>query len=185
VKRVALAPADLLTKYERLVQRVALPFSHRFPRAALPDLMQEGRMGLLRAGELYRKRKGATFATYAHHHIAKRVREAARASNLVHVPDRKLRKGVMAHVDGGLEGFRKLAELGSDGGISRAHAAASVKRLLTKLPAPEARVLHLRYLNGQLTKRQVAKKLRHAVSTVHLLERSAFARLRRASLRRK
>lgn len=186
---------ELLTKHQGLVAGVAHSFARRFPGAQLDDLLQEGRMGLLRANQLYRKKPGAKFSTYAYHHISKRIREAARSSDLIHLPEKKANKGmattsvrgqaldtaVRRRQSGGREFLHQLT---TGGGIARAHASASLQRLFkrSRLPDLERRVLTLRYLNGQLTHREAAKRLKKSPSTIHSLERRAFAHLRKASM---
>lgn len=181
-RRGGLAGEALLAKHEGLVKRVAGQFHRRFPNAPLDDLLQEGRIGLLRAGKLYKQRPGASFATYAHHHIAKRIRDAAASANTVRVPFRAHKKGVRAIIDA--PGAQALAEFGGgdDGGIGRAHAKATLSRILKKLPAAERDVLELR--KAGLTHREVAKRLKKSASSIHALERAAFVRLRRRSLRK-
>lgn len=186
IRKHAMPGADLVAKHEGLVRRVAHSFARRFPGAQLDDLLQEGRMGLLRANQLYRKKAGAKFSTYAHHHIAKRIREAARSSHLIRIPEKKANKGMGTPFVRGKAGRYLLSNLATGGGIARAHASASIQQLFkrSRLPELERRVLTLRYLNGQLTHREAAKRLRKSTSTVHGIERRAFAHLRKASMRR-
>lgn len=60
----------LITKYTPLLFKLANYFHHRFPTVAHDDLMQTGRIALLRAWELYDSMKGAAFMTYAHRRIS-------------------------------------------------------------------------------------------------------------------
>lgn len=59
----------LLLKYEPLLFQQANYWHHRFPTVGHDDLMQTGRLALLRAWELYDSMKGAAFMTYAHRRI--------------------------------------------------------------------------------------------------------------------
>ena len=60
----------LITKYTPLLFKLANYWHHRFPTVGHDDLMQTGRIALLRAYELYDSMKGATFMTYAHRRIS-------------------------------------------------------------------------------------------------------------------
>jgi len=175
---------ELLAKHEGLVKKLAGRFVRQYPTVERDDLLQEGRLGLLRAGDLYKKRPGAKFSTYASHHILKRMREMAQSTlHALHVPERKLRSGkgkftLTSRGDAGL-----LGQQFTSGGIPKAEALGTLKRMFKKhLTKTEQEVLYLKHLNGQLTVREISKRLKKPASSVHALERAAFAKLRRASL---
>ena len=191
-RRSPLPKIPLVTKHLGLVKSVARRYARRFPGAEIADLVQEGHLGLLRAGKLFKKRRGAAFSTFAVPHIENRIRRAAQRRFTVRVPERALRrrKGKGVFTIGGLKGER-IAIAGlrgapvSEGGIAQAHARASLSRVLKRLPHAHRNLLRLRYLNGQLTISELAKKLGKSRSTVHGLERKALAAARRASMNRR
>lgn len=66
---------DTFVKHNmRLVYHVAKRYAYR--SEDLPELIQEGSFGLLRAAEKYRCATGYRFSTYAHHWIDSKIRKA-------------------------------------------------------------------------------------------------------------
>ena len=59
----------ILTKYERLIHKLARKFAFTAPNADHEDLVQEGRIGLLKAIETYDESYGASFMTWAYYHV--------------------------------------------------------------------------------------------------------------------
>lgn len=173
----------LVTEHQRLVRGLAKRYARRFPTADVADLEQEGAIGLLRAAKLYKKGRGAQFATFAHPHIESRIRRAAQASHGVRLPERKIQKGVKLLTVGGESGRKKLGRLTSSGGIERGHARATVARLATtaRLSPELRRVIQLRYGDDH-TVSETAKALGRGKATIHAMERKALAQLRAASL---
>jgi RNA polymerase primary sigma factor len=71
-----------------LVPYWAKRFTRRLGRKVdFDDLVQEGRIGLLRAAELYDPSRGVAFSTYASHWIKQRMGRAFDKGDLVRVPD--------------------------------------------------------------------------------------------------
>jgi RNA polymerase sporulation-specific sigma factor len=59
----------LLHKYERLIHKLARKFAFTAPNADHDDLVQEGRIGILKAIETYDESYGAGFMTWAYYHV--------------------------------------------------------------------------------------------------------------------
>ena len=59
----------LLIKYERLIHKLARKFAFTAPNADHDDLVQEGRIGILKAIETYDESYGAGFMTWAYYHV--------------------------------------------------------------------------------------------------------------------
>lgn len=168
----------LVTNNDKLVHAVAKRYRHFSNHA---DLVQEGRIGLIHAARTWNKKKGA-FSTHATKRIRAHVQRGLGGGFQVRVPERKLKTVAKPHVAALSDAF----QVTTDGGISRAHARASVSRLhkrLGSLPKQQARVLRARYFVGSrarpepLTTRQVAKRLQVTAGRVSQLEKAARKRL--------
>lgn len=157
---------------------------HR-PGIDLQDLVSEGNIGLIKAMRRHNPKKGA-LSTIAVPHIESRIRRFAQQSHLVRVPERRLQKqkgsAALPVTIGGLKGAKLLGRRSTTGGIPHAEAKTDVGRLLRRLAPDERRVLQLRHLGGASIA-QVAKRLKKSPSTIHAIERRAFAKARRDSMR--
>ncbi|MBX7224068.1 MAG: sigma-70 family RNA polymerase sigma factor [Blastocatellia bacterium] len=71
----------------RLVVSIAQKFKSRSGRLELPDLIQEGNIGLMRAVERFDYRRGVRFSTMAFYWIKQAIIRAIARSRLIRVPD--------------------------------------------------------------------------------------------------
>lgn len=188
---VKVGDADIL-KHKGLVTRIASRYARRHMKAggiALDDLVAEGNIGLLKALRAYNPSRGA-FSTYATPKILNEVKRAAEAGYTIRTPERTLRKRLRAGRETTrAKGGYTLEELGrfpgggshdpTDSTITRIH----IRRLKRRagLNAEEQRVLNLRY-DGDRTLQEAARAMRRPLSHVYRVERSAYAKLRKASL---
>ena len=63
------AQMAILDKYERLCHKLARKYGFAAPSYQHEDLVQEGRIGLLKAIQTYSKDNGASFMTWAFYHV--------------------------------------------------------------------------------------------------------------------
>ncbi len=96
------ARRELITRNLRLVVRIARSMCKR-PDASLPDLIQEGNLGLLTAASKYDYRKKMRFSTYAswwiRQSIARHLSSKQRAVRIPHRKEEQLRKISKARTD--------------------------------------------------------------------------------------
>ena len=69
---------ELLNKYERLCHKLARKFGFTASNHDHEDLVQEGRIGLLKAVDSYDESHGASFMTWAYYHVRGAVAGAGR-----------------------------------------------------------------------------------------------------------
>lgn len=72
------ARLQLLEKYERLCHKLARKFGFTANNHDHEDLVQEGRIGLLRAMDTYDAGRGASFMTWAYYHVRGAITGAGR-----------------------------------------------------------------------------------------------------------
>lgn len=72
------ARLELLDKYERLCHKLARKFNFTATNHDHEDLVQEGRIGLLKAMETYNPDRGASFMTWAYYHVRGAITGAGR-----------------------------------------------------------------------------------------------------------
>ena len=72
------ARLELMQKYERLCHKLARKFGFTATNHDHEDLVQEGRIGLLRAMESYDESHGASFMTWAYYHVRGAIASAGR-----------------------------------------------------------------------------------------------------------
>lgn len=73
------AKNELLQKYERLCHKLAFKFGFTASNHDHEDLVQEGRIGLLKAIESFDENQGASFMTWAYYHVRGSIVSAGRA----------------------------------------------------------------------------------------------------------
>jgi RNA polymerase primary sigma factor len=181
IERGDLAAKDRLVQANlRLVVHVAKRYVHPDHGLTLPDLVQEGTVGLVRAAEKFDWRRGHRFSTYATIWIRQSVGRAIgekRRRPLVSL-DAPLGDGEGATLadliaDDATPGPDARAELEADG--------AEVRQALSALPPRERAVLELRYGlagDGAATTAETAHRLRLRPQHVRRLEELALRRLR-------
>jgi RNA polymerase sporulation-specific sigma factor len=69
---------ELLNKYERLCHKLARKFGFTATNHDHEDLVQEGRIGLLKAVDTYDQSHGASFMTWAYYHVRGSIASAGR-----------------------------------------------------------------------------------------------------------
>lgn len=182
-------PQKLTAAQQRLAvdnQKLIHHFAKRYRErgVAYDDLVGEGQLGLLAAARLYQKGKGK-FSTYASKDIEAHIRRALGKGRTVRVPEKRLKAAKAA---GPLPTAVSLEALtqGSEGGISRAHARATLSRLrkrANKLSAGPRQVFIKRFWsNGEprpepWTLRQVSKSLKLPLTRVYRLQIQAKQKL--------
>ena len=72
------ARLELLEKYERLCHKLARKFGFTATNHDHEDLVQEGRIGLLKAMDTYETTHGAAFMTWAYYHVRGAIAGAGR-----------------------------------------------------------------------------------------------------------
>ena len=181
IERGDLAAKDRLVQANlRLVVHVAKRYAHGDHGLPLPDLVQEGTIGLVRAAEKFDWRRGHRFSTYAtiwiRQSIGRAITKRGNASGLS--LDAPLGDGAgttLAELipDDVTPGPAALAELASIG--------ADIRRTVAALPPRERAVLELRYglaSDGAATTAETARRLRLRPQQVRTLEELALRRLR-------
>lgn len=175
-------PNALATENDKLVYAVAKRYRHH---GNFEDLVQEGRIGLLKASRTYNPQKAA-FSTHATRQIEARMKRALGQGFQVRVPEKKLKTAQKPQLAVLSEKF----DVAHEGGIAAAHARATLANLrkqIVKLPTRQRDVMLKRYWkNGTtraepLTTRKVAKLLKISAGRVSQLERSARKRLQGTS----
>jgi RNA polymerase primary sigma factor len=182
IERGDLAAKDRLVQANlRLVVHVAKRYVHPDHGLTLPDLVQEGTVGLVRAAERFDWRRGHRFSTYATIWIRQSVVRA--------IGERR-RPLVSLDAPVGDGAGATLADLiaddvtpGPDARAELAAAGAEVRHALAALPPRERAVLELRYGltgDGAATTAETAHRLRLRPQHVRRLEELALRRLRAA-----
>ena len=163
----------LVMQHSKLVHQVARRYKK--PGVDYEGLVQEGHIGLMRAAQSYRAKRGK-FSTYATPWIRKYVQKGVRDGFSVRLPERRL-KGVRPQIVP-----LEAAERMSGGGIRRAEARVQLSRVrkrLGRLSAQQQKIMRMRYFTGRpATARQVAKRLKLTPGRVSQLEKSARQKLR-------
>jgi RNA polymerase primary sigma factor len=181
IERGDLAAKDRLVQANlRLVVHVAKRYVHDDHGLTLPDLVQEGTLGLVRAAERFDWRRGHRFSTYAtiwiRQSIGRAIAKRGRATRFsLDAPvgddaDATLADLIPDDVTPGPEARAELASLGAD-----------VRRTIAALPPRERAVLELRYglaSEGEATTAETAARLRLRPQQVRRLEELALRRLR-------
>jgi RNA polymerase primary sigma factor len=179
----------------RLVVHVAKRYVHDDHGLTLPDLVQEGTLGLVRAVEKFDWRRDLRFSTYATIWIRQSIgRAIADKGRAIRVPAHVRRDGELPRVTTSLD-----APVGDDAGATladlipdddaaapdaRAELASlgeDVRRALATLAPRERAVLELRYGlagGGDATTAETAHRLRLRPQQVRRLEELALRRLR-------
>jgi RNA polymerase primary sigma factor len=176
---------DLAAK-ERLVQanlRLVVHVAKRYVRddhaLTLPDLVQDGTIGLVRAAEKFDWRRGHRFSTYATIWIRQSIGRAIAG-----------RRGTTVSLDAPVsdDAGATLADLipddvtpAPDARAELASLGADIRRALPVLPPRERAVVELRYGldgDGAATTAETAAKLRLRPQHVRRLEELALRRLR-------
>jgi len=73
------ATTALLLKYERLCHKLARKFSFTAPSYQHEDLVQEGRIALIKAIQTYETGRGAVFMTWAFYHVRGAIASAGKS----------------------------------------------------------------------------------------------------------
>jgi RNA polymerase primary sigma factor len=183
IERGDLAAKDRLVQANlRLVVHVAKRYVPHDHALTLPDLVQEGTLGLVRAAEKFDWRRGHRFSTYATIWIRQSIgRAIAKRGHATRLSlDAPVGEGdgatladlVPDDVTPGPDALAELAFLGAD-----------VRRALSALAPRERAVLELRYGlagGGAATTAETAHRLRLRPQQVRRLEELALRRLRAA-----
>jgi RNA polymerase sigma factor (sigma-70 family) len=194
VRRAKAPVKDIFAQHHGLLKQLARQTHKRFPTADPEDLMQEGRIGLWRAAQRYKKNKGAKFSTFAHRHVSSHMNEYAAKSHQVRLPIQRLRKELKAgrsapmtvsgqqanqkgHTIFGLSQHRNLQ---TDGGIEKAHARARLNKMFRKMPTTHRHILTMKHAEGY-SDLQISKRLGITRRRLKTLEREALAHARRGS----
>jgi RNA polymerase primary sigma factor len=160
----------------RLVVHVAKRYAHGDHGLTLPDLVQEGTLGLLRAVERFDHRRGHRFSTYAgvwiRHAIGRAIAQRGSAPLSLQEP-----------VGDGIELGELIAQDAGDAPDARAESAdrdAGIRSALELLPDRERAVLAARYgIDGDpATIPETARKLGLRAGDVRRLEGLALRKLR-------
>jgi RNA polymerase primary sigma factor len=181
IERGDLAAKERLVEANlRLVVHVAKRYAPGDHGLTLPDLVQEGTLGLVRAAEKFDWRRGHRFSTYATIWIRQSIGRAVakRGHSTAASLDAPVGDGAGAtlaelipdDVTPGPEARAELAALGAD-----------IRRTVSALPPRERAVLELRYglaSEGAATTAETAKRLRLRPQQVRTLEDLALRRLR-------
>jgi RNA polymerase sigma factor (sigma-70 family) len=88
----ATATDAILRSVECLVRRLVHKVAGQYVAFDHDDLLQEGRIGLLRAIEKFDVSRGLRFTTYAHPWIRQALRRAIEKDRLIHIPAHMLEK---------------------------------------------------------------------------------------------
>ena len=140
------------------IHREALKFKHSYPFSSLDleDIVQEGRLGAIKAAKRYDPARGVQFITFAAYSIRAAMREAV-GKGMIHTP--RGQKGVpVALLDsqqlGSLEAFDQ-SDLTED--LEKRDLLERALVQIKKLPEARASLL-LRYANGE-TLAEIAKAM--------------------------
>lgn len=204
------AREELVLQYVYLVEKFAAYAWRRAGQslrqsASVDDLRQEGRLGLIRAAELFDPARGASFVTYASTWVRSRVLRFVREyGTTVHVPSARARP----HYSREEMAARRARDV--DEAVDRAHhyvdvddvqVAASAEEVeergrvvrsvvadmlgAGKLTAREGQVLVRRFFgDGEETLEQVGDSFGVSRERVRQVEAEAVAKVRREVLRR-
>ena len=182
-----LSTQSLVLKHQGLIHRVARRF--RGQTTSYDDLVGAGQVGLLHAARRYQLKKGYRFSTFAIPHIRSRIQRALGQEHTVRIGEKGLRQARKAGRGQVLPVAVSLEEAqhhGTEGGIARAHARALLTRIRKRAEtlSPKLRSPFVtRFFTDHhprpepWTIRQVAKKLKISVSSVHKYEKQARQRL--------
>jgi len=149
---------EAVLQLNAFIHHEALRFMHSFPGCSLDleDLVQEGRLGALKAGKRFEPTRGVQFITYAAFAIRAAMREAI-GKGMIHTP-RGQKSVPVALLDSqqlnALEAFDQ-AELAEE--IEKRDLLERALFQINKLPVARANLL-LRYANGE-TLAEIAKDM--------------------------
>ena len=141
------AAAELLEMHNGYIHKLAIKWKQRFCyRYELEDCLQEGRLGFLDAIRRFDVHAGVNLITYGHWYILKHLSEMIRYSDVVKVPNRRMRKATLSLDFKAGDGVKELDLIeGRDMGYRREvemmDAADFVDRLLKVIPTRTRDVL--------------------------------------------
>lgn len=179
----------LLTETDGLVKKLAHSWASRNEEVDFDDLCQEGRLGVLRAAELFREELGVKFSTFAFPHINSRMRIwLHKTRDTVRVPSnlfgvvRVLTTPLDEPVNG--DG-RSLAETvsapeASEGDPMAREALDALTVALKRLPKKKREILEKRFWQRR-TLDDVAKDYGVTREAVRKQQRQALLLLRRSA----
>lgn len=182
-----------IQEHKGLVVRLASRYARKHIKAGgigIEDLISEGNIGLVKALRAYNPKRGK-FSTYAHPKILNEIKRAAEAGYTIRTPERTLRRKLgkgekTTRARGGytLDELGRFPGGGSHDPTESYVTGIHIRRLKRQagLSDAERRVLDLRY-DQDHTLQETAKATKQPLARVYRLERSAYAKLRKASLR--
>ena len=177
------AMANILQRHQGLVRKEANVMVRRLGpigHQSREDLIQAGNEGLMAYARRYDPNRSMHFSTGAIQAIRAKIQREAQKSKVVRVPEKKV--GKLAKL-GALPTTYPLVDLkekASSGGIPQAEARADIHKMLLKLPARDAKVIRLRYLEDR-TLSQVSKRLRIPSPQVKKIETRALKHLQKVA----
>jgi RNA polymerase sigma factor (sigma-70 family) len=156
------------------------------------DLLQEGRLGLLRAAELYDPARGCTFSTYATFWVRQAIHRAIEHSGFIRLPNhvkgteraellRQLTPASIDALQGDIDRHGSFQPPDPDQGprerAEGTDVARAVRKALRRLPALYRRAVRLRVMEGR-DLREIEADMRISKERVRQLVHRGLARLR-------
>lgn len=180
VARAAIADRNALAALaEPVVRAVAAGYARAVPRLARAEAEQEGRLGALKAAEMWTPAGGANFPGYARSWVRQRVSRLADRSRPVTLPERSRIAGERVEVlevdprrHGGPNALEELEEF-----AEREGRLDWIDRVVAELPALEREALHVAHGDRSMTSTADALGVRQR--DLRVAARRALDRLRR------
>ena len=190
----------LLAANEGLVVTIARRYQASHPNAEMADLLQQGRLGLLKAARSYRPEYKVPFGTWAGNQAMSEIQQFAHKSHMITPSQREVRRHFKAP-GGGRQAMlltisgHERAGRGEDeatileripgtvgGGTDQVDARLTLRSIhrRARMTPLQERVLRLRHVDG-LTLKQAAQSVGRTVSRTYKLEISALKRARAAA----